>query len=73
MVRPAPQGQQDSDAAKRSLRRRPARDPRELLTCQIKLRGGPEAWVEIRTRGGLLRVPGYTHIAEVLMRLNNCD
>jgi hypothetical protein len=71
MVKPAPQGHQDSDGAKRSLRRLPSRDPRELLDCKMKLRGGPEQWVEIRTRGGLLRVPGYISIVEVLLRLNS--
>jgi hypothetical protein len=46
------------------------RDPREVLTISVKLRGGPEGWVEVRARGVVRRYPGCTALYDVLMLLN---
>lgn len=48
----------------------PRRNPRTPLTCTVKLRGGPEAWVEIHSRGDFARVPGYVTIAELVYWMN---
>lgn len=51
----------------RSLTRREMSEP---LTVVLKWRGGPEAWVEIRARGCVVRVTGDKAIAELVMMLN---
>jgi len=51
-----------------SLSPRRARTP---LPCVVLYRGGPEAWVEVRARGGVLRVPGSTSVFDVLRAINN--
>lgn len=63
-------GQQDSAPKALFWRRLPKRDPRKPLSITIKLRGGPEAWVEIHARGQIGRYPGATAIADILRDLN---
>lgn len=67
----APQATQDSGGAKHRLSRMPRRDPRTPLQATLKLRGGAEAWVEIHARGAVVRVPGHTSIAELVLLLNS--
>lgn len=67
----APQATQDRAPQAHRLARMPRRNPREPLTVVMKLRGGSEAWVEVRTRGAVVRVPGYTSVAELLLLLNS--
>jgi hypothetical protein len=62
---------QDSAPQAHRLSRMPRRNPRDPLTAVLKLRGGPEAWVEVRTRGAVVRVPGYTSVAELVLMLNS--
>jgi hypothetical protein len=70
MVRRPAGGQMRNAAAGRRWRLLPRRNPRDPLTCTVKLRGGPEAWVEIHARGDFVRVPGYTTIAELVYWMN---
>jgi len=70
MVNRGAAGRRGQHAEGVPMRSRPKRNPRELLSCEVKSRGGPEAWVEIRARGAILRVPGYVTIAEVVRKLN---
>lgn len=49
----------------------PRRNPRAPLSVTMKLRGGTEAWVELRARGATVRVPGHTAIAELVFLLNS--
>lgn len=44
---------------------------RHPLTCKVKLRGGAECWLEIHSRGGLVRVPGSVSIYEVFALIAN--
>jgi hypothetical protein len=46
----------------------PMRSP---VTLTIKLRGGPECWVEVHARGGIGRYPGVTAIYDVLRDITN--
>lgn len=66
-----PAGGQSGSAPKalrwRHLTRRDARKP---LTITVKLRGGPEAWVEIHARGSAGRYPGASAIADILRDIN---
>lgn len=52
----------------RSLR---PRNPRDPLLSTLKWRGGPEGWVEVKTRGTVVRVPGHTCVAELVLLLNS--
>jgi hypothetical protein len=52
-------------------RRFPTRDPREPITVKIKLRGGPECWVEVHARGSIGRYPGATAVYDILADINN--
>jgi len=70
MVRRPAGGHTGTASAGRRWRLLPRRNPREPLACTIKLRGGPEAWVEIHARGDMARVPGYTTIAELVYWMN---
>jgi hypothetical protein len=45
---------------------RPPLDPRKPVALTIKLRGGPECWVEIHSRGRVGRYPGVTAVYDVL-------
>jgi hypothetical protein len=45
------------------------RDPRKPLTVTIVYRGGSECWWEIRSRGVVLRRPGYWTIHDVFSLL----
>jgi hypothetical protein len=47
------------------------RDARKPTTWVIKLRGGPEGWVEVRARGRVGRFPGYVAIYDVLMAVTS--
>ena len=69
-IKPPAQGHQDSAPKGHRWRRLPVRNPRDPLTLTVKLRGGPEAWVEIHARGDLGRFPGYVTIAEVVLWVN---
>jgi hypothetical protein len=42
---------------------------REPLTVTVVYRGGPEAWVELRARGEVIRVPGSLALFDALERL----
>src|SRR3954470_13956589 len=55
----------------RPLRSLPKRDPRKPLLSYVEFRGGPEAWIQVRTRGTSVRVPGCTSVAELVLLLNN--
>jgi hypothetical protein len=44
---------------------------RSPVTLTIKLRGGPECWVEVHARGGIGRYPGVTAIYDVLRDVTN--
>jgi hypothetical protein len=49
----------------------PRRNPRDPLTCTVKFRGGPEAWVEVHARGDMARVPGDMPIATLVLWMNS--
>lgn len=51
-------------------RRFPKRNPRDPINVVLKLRGGPECWVEVRARGEVNRYPGVTSIYDVLRDIN---
>lgn len=44
---------------------------RRPLTMTVVYRGGAECWVEIRSRGGVLRRPGVTSLIDVVAELAN--
>lgn len=67
----APQATQDSRPQGVRFARLPRRDPREPLSAVVKWRGGPEGWIEVRARGAVVRVPGYTSVAELVLLLNS--
>lgn len=48
----------------------PTRDPRKPLTITVKLRGGPEGWVEVHARGDSTRYPGWYQLYDVVMDVN---
>jgi len=52
----------------RALRRRNWHDP---LTVVVQFAGGNEAWCVIKSRGAVLKVPGYVAIADVLAAVNS--
>jgi hypothetical protein len=61
----------DAGARRATFKRRLARsDMRKLTECTIRLRGGPEAWVEVRARGRVWRVTGDTAIYDLLRRIH---
>lgn len=64
-------GQQHSAAAGRSFWSLPRRNPRDPLAMTIKLRGGPECWVEVHARGSVLRCPGDVAVYDLLCHLNS--
>jgi hypothetical protein len=70
MIKGAAGGQRDSAPKGHRWRRLPVRNPRDPLTVSVKLRGGPEMWVEVHARGDVGRFPGYVTIAEVVMMIN---
>lgn len=70
MARP-PEATKHSAAKGRSFRALPRRNRRQPLAITVKLRGGPEAWVEIHARGSVIRVPGWTAISDVVDMVNN--
>jgi hypothetical protein len=70
MVKPAAAGQSNSAAERRRRFALPRRDPKAPLSVTLQYRGGPEAWVEIRTRGAVWRYPGYVDIASVVLEIN---
>jgi hypothetical protein len=45
----------------------PFRNPRLPLPLTVKLRGGAEAWVEVHSRGRIVRYPGHTAVVDVLL------
>jgi hypothetical protein len=71
MVRPAPPGPAAQRPKGSDLRQRPERNPRTPLNVTVKWRGGAEAWIEVHTRGCVLRVRGDMPIAELVLRLNS--
>lgn len=42
---------------------------RDPLTIQVVYRGGPEAWYLIKSRGGVIRVPGHEALHDVMERI----
>lgn len=70
-IRRPPEANEHSRPKGVRWRRFPRRDPRKPITVSLKLRGGPEAWVEVKGRGETNRYPGYVTIAEVLFDINN--
>jgi hypothetical protein len=50
--------------------RLPRRDARRPLPLTIKLRGGPECWVEVHSRGSMGRFPGWVTLYDVLREIN---
>lgn len=80
IVRPGAAGQQHSAAAGGTTvdRRRgtkwwglPRRNARDPLTITVKLRGGPENWVEVHARGRVGRYPGYVRLDQVVFDVNS--
>lgn len=69
----APQATQHSRPKGVRFKGLPRRNPRDPLSVTVVWRGGPEAWVELRARGGVIRVPGHTCIAELVLLLNNAQ
>lgn len=67
----APQASVDSAPKALRWRRLPPRDPRKPLTCTVKWRGGPEAWIEVHARGDIGRFPGSVCIADLVMWMNS--
>lgn len=55
----------------RPIRSLKPRNPRDPLLSTLKWRGGPEGWVEVHTRGTVVRVPGHTCVAELVLLLNS--
>lgn len=49
----------------------PRRNPRDAITISVKLRGGAEAWVEVKGRNGEARYPGHVAIIDVVLDINN--
>lgn len=70
MIRRPAGGHSDSAPKGHRWKRLPRRNPRDPLTVTVKLRGGPEAWVELHARGDMARLPGWVTIAEVVLMLN---
>jgi hypothetical protein len=58
-------------SAARGFRRLPPWPMRKPLTLTIKLRGGPECWVEVHSRGQIQRFPGVTAVYDVLRTIAN--
>jgi hypothetical protein len=56
-----------SASIRRSFAKREARKP---LAAVLKLRGGPEGWVEIRARHRVYRFPGHEAVLDCLLRIN---
>lgn len=52
----------------RKLRRQ---DPRTPVNVTLKLRGGPECWIEVHARGCVGRYPGYVSVYELLEEICN--
>lgn len=67
----APQATEHSTPKGRGLRALPRRNRREPLHITVKLRGGPEAWVEVHARGQVLRVPGWTSVSDLVDMVNS--
>lgn len=72
-VRRPPKALRDSAAERHRWRRFRRRNPREPITVQVWLRGGPEAWVAIRGRGEENYYPGHTAIYDILSDLCQLD
>lgn len=70
LSRPA-EGQRAVRSTSKGFRRLPRWPMRKPLPLTIKYRGGPEAWVEIHSRGEIARFPGNTAIYDVLCRIAN--
>jgi hypothetical protein len=66
-------GQQPARAKRARFWGLPARSPREPLHLTIKLRGGPECWVEVHARGRIARYHGATAIADIVFEVNQSD
>lgn len=67
----APQATGTAAARGVRLAQLPRRNPRDPLTVTVRYRGGPEGWVELRTRGATVRVPGHTDVASLVLLLNS--
>lgn len=67
----APQATGHSVPKGHRWRKLPRRDPRKPLALTIKLRGGPEGWVEVHARGDFARYPGSTCVLDILMDVNS--
>lgn len=63
-------GQKAQRSKSPSFRTRAQRDPREVLTITVKLRGGPECWYEVHARGCTTRVPGHTALHDLMSEIN---
>lgn len=71
MVRRPARGHSHSAAQPHRWFGLPRRNPREILRISVKLRGGPEHWVEVHARGRIGRYPGYVTLAEVVYDINS--
>jgi hypothetical protein len=76
-IRRPPEAHRDSAAgggsgggSKTRWRRFGHREPRKPIQVVLRLRGGPEAWVEVRARGEVNYYPGYTQLIDVLLDIN---
>jgi hypothetical protein len=66
-----PEASRTVRSSARGFRRLPRWPMRQPLHLTIKYRGGPEAWVEIHSRGEILRCTGDTAIYDVFCRIAN--
>lgn len=64
-VRRPARGHQDSAPKGHRWRLRPPWPRRKPLTLTVKYRGGPEAWIEVHSRGDFGRFPGNTYLIDV--------
>ena len=70
--RPSPQEHRVPQG--RRLRLLPRRNPKVPLQMTMKWNGGADDWIEIQTRGCIVRVKGHTPAFDLVMILNRvCD
>lgn len=67
----APQANGSASAASTFWFRLSPRNARQPLPITLKLRGGPECWVEVHARGAVGRYHGATAIYDILADICN--
>lgn len=69
-VRTAPHPQERSGAPKGRLRLLGRRNPKAALGLTVKWNGGSQDWIEVESRGCVIRVPGNLTVFDLVMKLN---